>query len=122
VVAHRDVAVLEALAALLQQVRGVGHRLHAAGDDDLALTGADELVGHGDRVDARQADLVDRDRRHVHRDAALDRGLAGGDLAAAGLQDHLAHDDVVDLVAGDAGLLQGALDGDAAEVGRPRSP
>ena len=28
-----------------------------------------------------QADLVDRQRRHGHRDAALDRGLAGGDLA-----------------------------------------
>ena len=46
----------------------------------------------------------------------LGRGLAGGDLAGAGLQ-HLAHDHVVDLVRGDAGLLEGALDGDAAEVG-----
>ena len=63
-----------------------------------------------------QADLVDRDRGDVHRDAALDRGLAGGDLPGAGLDD-LAHDHVVDLVAGDAGLLQRALDGDAAEVG-----
>ena len=52
-----------------------------------------------------------------HRDAALDRGLAGGDLAGAGLDD-LAHDHVVDLVAGDAGLVERALDGDAAEVGR----
>ena len=47
----------------------------------------------------------------------LTRRLAGGDLAGAGLDD-LAHDHVVDLVAGDAGLLEGALDGDAAEVGR----
>jgi hypothetical protein len=45
VVAHLDGAVLEALAALLEQVRGVGHRLHAAGDDDLELAGTDELVG-----------------------------------------------------------------------------
>ena len=41
---------------------------------------------------------------------------AGGVLAGPG-QDDLAHDHVVDLVAGDAGLLEGALDGDPAEVG-----
>ena len=54
------VAVLEAVAALGQQVRGVGHRLLAAGDDDVELAGADELVGERDRVEAREADLVDR--------------------------------------------------------------
>ena len=112
---QRGVAVLEALARLRQQVRRLGHRLHAAGDDDLVLAGADQLVGQRDRVDAGEADLVDRDRRDVHRDAGLDGGLAGGDLAGAGLDD-LAHDHVLDLVAGDAGLLQRALDGDAAEV------
>ena len=53
---------------------------------------------------------------HGHRDAGLDRGLPGGDLAGAGLE-HLAHDHVLDLVAGDAGALQGRLDGDAAELG-----
>ena len=46
VVAHRHVAVLEALAGLLEQVRRVGHRLLAAGDDDVELAGADQLVGH----------------------------------------------------------------------------
>ena len=114
---QRGVAVLEALAGLRQQVRRLGHRLHAAGDDDLVLAGADQLVGHRDRVDAREADLVDRDRRDVHRDAAVDRRLAGGVLPGAGADD-LAHDHVVDLVAGDAGLLERALDGDATEVGR----
>ena len=43
-------------------------------------------------------------------------GGAGGVLPGAG-QDDLAHDHVVDLVGGDAGLLEGALDGDPAEVG-----
>ncbi len=73
VVRHRvdqlHVAELEALARLRQEVRGVGHRLHAAGDDDLALAGADQLVGHRDRVQAGEADLVDRDRRDAHREA-----------------------------------------------------
>jgi hypothetical protein len=80
-----------------QQVRRVGHRLHATGDHDVDLAGADELVGEGDRVEAGQADLVDRERRDAHRDAGLDRRLAGRDLAGAGLQD-LAHDHVLHLV------------------------
>ena len=113
---QRDVAVLVALARLRQQVRRVGHRLHAAGDDDVELAGPDELVGQRDRVEAGQADLVDRQRGHVHRDAALDRGLAGGDLAGAGLE-HLAHDHVLDLVGRDARALERGLDRDAAEVG-----
>ena len=50
-----------------------------------------------------------------HRDAGLDRGLAGGDLALAGQED-LAHEDVVDLVGGDAGPLESRLDGEAPEV------
>ena len=95
---------------------GLGHRLHAPGDHDLDLAGADQLVGHRDRVDARQAHLVDGDARDGHRDAAGDCGGAGGVLAGTGLDD-LAHDHVVDLVARDARLLQGAGDGDAAEVG-----
>ena len=120
VVGHRvdqlGVAVLRAGARVGQQVRRLGHRLHAAGDDDLELAGADQLVGQRDRVEAGQADLVQRERGHRHRDAAGDRGRAGRVLAGAGLDD-LAHDHVVDLVAGDAGPLQGGLDGDAAEVG-----
>ena len=65
--------------------------------------------------DARQAHLVDGDRRHAHRDAGLDRGLAGGDLALPGLE-HLAHDHVVDLVGADTGALERALDRDTAEI------
>lgn len=80
------VAHAHAAAGVGQQVRGVGHGLHAAGDDDVGLAGLDEEVGHHDGVDARQADLVDGGRRHRHRDAALDRGLAGGHLAGAGEQ------------------------------------
>ena len=63
-----------------------------------------------------QADLVDVDRRHRHRDARLDRRLAARHLALAGHQ-HLAHDDVVDLVGRHAGPLEGGGDGGAAEVG-----
>ena len=67
-----------------QQVRRVGHGLHAAGDDDVGLAGLDLEVGQVDGVEARQADLVDRGGRHDQRDAGLHRGLAGGHLAGAG--------------------------------------
>ena len=47
---------------------------------------------------------------------AVDLRLARGDLALAGLQ-HLAHDDVLDLLGLDAGALERGLDRDAAELG-----
>ena len=52
---------------------------------------------------------------HVHGDAALDRGLARGDLTLAGLDD-LAHQHCVDARGVDAGSLEHAADGDATEV------
>ena len=94
---HRPVAVLDALAAADQDVRGVGHRLHATGDHDVELAGADQLVGQGDRIEPGQADLVDGQRRHVQGDATGDRRLPGGDLAGTGLDD-VAHDHVVHLI------------------------
>lgn len=115
-VEHLDRAVLVTLAGLRQQVRGVGHGLLAAGDDHVEFAGANELVGERDRVQAREADLVDRQRRDVHGDAGLHGGLAGRDLPGAGLED-LPHDHVLDLVAADPGAVEGGLDREAAEVG-----
>ena len=123
VVRHRVDAA--SIVAVLVALREPGSRCGALVIDSMppATTmsnspAADQLVGQRDRVEPGQADLVDRQRRHRHRDAGLDRGLAGGDLAGAGLQ-HLAHDHVVDRVAGDAGARQRGLDGEAAEVDAP---
>jgi hypothetical protein len=60
----------------------VRHRLHAAGDDDVELAGADELVGHRDGDEPDRQTLLMVSAGTLHRDAALDRGLAGGDLPA----------------------------------------
>jgi hypothetical protein len=79
------------------------------------ISASPHLVGQVDGVQPRQAHLVHRGGRDAQGDAALDRRLAGGDLAGAG-QDHLAHEDVVDLVAGEAGPLQGGGDGEAAQL------
>ena len=49
-----------------------------------------------DRAHAGGADLVDRLRGDLLRDAGVDLGLSRGDLALAGLE-HLAHDHVLDL-------------------------
>ncbi len=121
VVGHRverlHVAHPEAEARVRQQVGRLAHRLHAAGDGDVEVAGADRLVGEAERAHARGADLVDRLRGDLLRDAALDLGLARGDLALAGLQD-LAEDDLLDLLGADAGALQRGLDRDAAELGR----
>ncbi len=116
VVAEGDVAVFEAFAAFFEHVGCAGHRFLPAGDDDVEFAGADELVGEGDGVDAGQAHLVDAQGGHGHGDAGGDGGLAGGHLAGAGGED-LSHDDVLDLFGCDSGLVEGAFDGDAAEVG-----
>ena len=78
---------------------------------------ADQLVGQRDRMQPRQAHLVDRDGGHVHRHAAGDRRLPRGDLAAARLQ-HLTHDHVVDLLGREAGPLDRAANRDPAELRR----
>ena len=110
VVHHRvdDPLVTEAVAGpgARQQVGRPGHRLHAAGDDDGGLAGADHEVGEVDGVQAGEADLVDRRGGRHHRDAGADGCLAGGDLALAGAE-HLAHHDVVDVLGGDAGPSRG---------------
>ena len=82
-----------------------------------ASPAADAPVGLVDGVHARQAHLVHGRGRDVHGDAAVDGGLAGGDLPGAGLQD-VAHVGVVDLVAGQPGPFEGGGDGEPAELDR----
>ncbi len=81
-----DVAHAEALARAGQQVRRLRHRLHAAADGELDVTGADGLVDHPDGAHARRAHLVDRLRGDLDRDPGVDLRLARRDLALAGLE------------------------------------
>ena len=121
VVHHRvdqgTVAHAVALTGLGQQVGRLGHRLHAAGHDDVGLARLDVEIGEVDGVDAREAHLVDGGGRDAERDAGVDRRLAGCHLAGAG-QQHLAHEDVVDLLGREPGPLERGRDGEAAELGR----
>src|SRR4029079_8393551 len=102
-------------AGLLEQVGRARHRRHPAADADLEVAGADRLVEDADAADAARADLVDGLRRNLLRDAALYLRLAARDLALARLE-HLAEDDVLDLLALYLCALERRLDRLPAEV------
>ena len=99
-----------------EQVRRLAHALEPACDHDLGLAGRDRLDGQVDRLQAGGAGAVDRHRRDRVRQACRERRAAGG-VARLGRLEHVAHDDLVDVLGRDAGALHGGADGDGAEVG-----
>ena len=107
-------AELRAGARTIEQVRRVGHRLHAAGDDDVGRAGLDQIVREHHGLHARAAHLVDGRGAGGGGDLRADGGLARGRLAEAGGQ-HAAHDHVVDLVGRDARMVERARDRGGAE-------
>src|SRR4029077_15001844 len=78
-----------------QEIWSDVHALHAAGDDDLGVSGPDLGRAEPDGLETRAADLVDRGCARRDRQAAVEGCLAGGCLARAGL-DHPAHEHLVD--------------------------
>ena len=114
---QRPIAESVAEARLLQCVRRVRHRLHAASDDHLVISGSDHLIGHLDRADGRRADFVDRVGADLDRQSRADRRLPSGRLARAALQ-HLPHDHVLRFLRLEAAALERGADDDRAELGR----
>ncbi len=112
------VAVAHAVAgaALAQVVRHHRHVLGAAGDDDLGVAGLDPAGGGVDRLEAGAADAVDGVGGHLDGQAGLDGGVARDVAVLHDLAD-AAEDDLVDLLALDAGALDGLPDDGGAEVG-----
>ena len=108
-----EAAHLHAVAQMLA-VRRLAHRFLAAGDHDVAVAVEDGLVAERHRPQARAAELVHAPRGALDRNAGGDRGLAGRVLALTGGQD-LAHDDLGDPAALDAGALERLLDRDLAQ-------
>jgi hypothetical protein len=82
-----DVGVAEAAAPprSREEVRRVRHGLHPTRDRALDLS-KDQLVGVGDCGQARQADVVERDRGDLLGDSGSDRCLPRGDLSGTGLR------------------------------------
>jgi len=91
------------------------HRFHSACHHDVELASPDQLGGKRDGIQAGQADLVDPERGNRHRDASGDGCLTRWDLTLARLQ-YLAHDHVLDSLAGHARTLQRRLDGQPAQL------
>ena len=98
-------------------MRRQAHVLLAAGDDDLGVAVAHRLRGEHHRLQAGAADGVDGERRHGHRQAALDDGLARRVLAGPG-GEHLAEDHLADLLAGEPGALEQLDHNRGAQIGR----
>jgi hypothetical protein len=111
-----EAAHLDAAAQAADQVRRVGHRLHAAGDAIRHLADRDGARGGEDGLEARAAHLVDGDARHALGQAGAEGGLAGRGLALTGGQD-AAHVDPRPRPGSTLGALERGLDRDRAELG-----
>ena len=116
VVQQRAVAIAVAGAPLGDQVRGIGHALHAAGHHHVLAAGLDQVMGQHHGLHAGSAYLVERGGTGGWRKPRLQRGLPGRCLALAGGQ-HAAHQHFLHLVGGDAGALDRSLDDSSAQVG-----
>ena len=106
-----------ATAMLVAQIRSVGHRLHAAGDDHIGAARSERIGGHDRRLHPRSAHLVDRGRFDRTGQPGTERCLPRGRLAEPGGED-AAHVDFVDPVAVDPGAFDRRLDRRRAKLGR----
>ena len=90
VVEHRvdrlPIAEFPSLSHASQQIGSTAHALHAAGDDDLGVAGADRLVGQHDGFQPRATHLVHARRGHGRRQSGGQGGLPGRCLPNAGRQ------------------------------------
>jgi hypothetical protein len=96
----------QSLADAWQQVGRIAHRLHAAGDRDVDIAGANRLCRQHHRFEARPAHLVDCERGHMVRETTAQRCLPRRRLAQPGRHD-VPHDAFVD----DRWIDGGASDG-----------
>jgi hypothetical protein len=109
-------AVLDALSRE-HQVRRVGHAFHAAGDQDLGALGLQHVVREHHRAHP-EPHIFDSVTAPVDCGRpAPSTGLARRRLALAGHQ-AVAHQHLVDRIAGHAGALDRGLDRDGAELVR----
>ena len=106
-----------ALARFGQVVRSVRHRLHAASNRDLQVTGLDRLRGEHHGLETGATDLVDGDGRGAVGDAGEPQRLPRRVLPEPGLQ-HVAHQHFLDLLAGHAAARQRLAYDNATELRR----
>ena len=112
-----EVAVAVAGARIGDQVRGIGHGLHATRDHDAGRARLDQVMAQHDGLHARTADFVDGGGASRGRQAGGQRGLACRCLAQVGGQ-HAAHDDFGYVGGRNAGLFQRGTDRGGTQGGR----
>ncbi len=86
---------LPAFASAGQQKRSPAHAFHAAGDDQSSIAGANRLISQHHGLEARTANLVDRQRGDSRRQTGVECRVPSRRLAQSGCQ-HAAHDHLVD--------------------------
>ena len=106
-------AVFVALADI-QQVRGIGHGFHAAGDHDIGVACEDGVAAHDGGLHAGATHLVDRRGFEALVLARFETGLTGRGLALARGK-AVAHDDFVRFAWRQFRFADGLFDGDGAQ-------
>src|SRR5271156_5716642 len=99
---HFLIAEAEAAACAFQQIRAIGHGLHAASDDHFRFAQLHRLRREADGLQTGAANFVDGHCRDARIEAAAQRRLARGILAQARLH-NVAQDRFVHLIRLDAG-------------------
>ena len=121
VVHHRvhDFRIAEPVtgARAWQQIRAVGHRLHAARDHNFGFAQHDALRRKAHGLQSRAANFVDGHRRNAHVQAAAQARLPRGILPQPRLH-HVAHDDFIHRFRLDARAAHGFGDDFRAQLRR----
>src|SRR6516162_5051177 len=105
------------LTRLRQKIGGVGHRLHAAGEDDGTVAGLYRLRRESDGFQPGATDLVDCHGTYLGGETTEDCGLTRGVLTEPRWED-VAHDALIDLLGIEGGALHGLAHNDCAELRR----
>ena len=120
VVINAVVADADAAAAFGQEVRRVGHALHAAGDHEVTAAGHQLVVRQHGGLHARAAHFGQRDRAGAGRQATLEARLTRRRLALAG-HEAITKQHFVYFFGRDTGALNSGADGGATQVVRSQA-
>ena len=102
VVDEAGVADAIAGAGTVEEIRGVAHAFHAAGDGDLRAACKQKIVREHDGLHSGAAHFVDGDSASGGGQACRKSGLTRGSLSDAG-RENAAEEDFVDCVGGNSG-------------------
>ena len=121
-VVERPVAARERRVGLRRDERRARHRLHAAGDEEVAVAREHRMAGTDDRREPRGAEPVDRDAADRLRQPREQHGHARDVAVVLARLVRAAEPHVLDLLRRHAGPLDRLAHGDRGEVvgARPR--